>query len=101
MTAMSAKSTAPPEAVKFLHLERLRKTYPGVVALNDFSMEVQAGEVIGLVGENGAGKSTLMKILGGVIAPDEGVITINGIEKSSLSVEESIEAGIEIGRAHV
>jgi ribose transport system ATP-binding protein len=94
MTAMSAKSTAPPEAAKFLHLERLRKTYPGVVALNDFSMEVQAGEVIGLVGENGAGKSTLMKILGGVIAPDEGVITINGIEKSSLSVEESIEAGI-------
>ena len=46
----------------------LRKTYPGVVALADFDMEVRPGEVIGLVGENGAGKSTLMKILGGVIA---------------------------------
>ena len=42
-------------------------------------MEVRPGEVIGLVGENGAGKSTLMKILGGVIAPDSGAITIDGV----------------------
>ncbi|RUZ66265.1 ATP-binding cassette domain-containing protein, partial [Mesorhizobium sp. M7A.F.Ca.US.003.02.2.1] len=64
-TSIAASVTAP-----FLSLENVRKTYPGVVALDGFSMEVRPGEVIGLVGENGAGKSTLMKILGGVTRPD-------------------------------
>ncbi len=78
----------------FLALTGLRKTYPGVVALADFSMEVRPGEVIGLVGENGAGKSTLMKILGGVVAPDRGTIAIDGVAHAGLSVEESMAAGI-------
>ena len=55
------------------------RSYPGVVALAGFDMEVAPGEVIGLVGENGAGKSTLMKILGGVTAPDSGTIEIDGV----------------------
>ena len=62
----------------FLSLHDVRKTYPGVVALDGFSIEIRPGEVIGLVGENGAGKSTLMKILGGVAAPDRGLIRIDG-----------------------
>ena len=71
-TSIVASTVAP-----FLSLESVRKTYPGVVALDGFSMEVRAGEVIGLVGENGAGKSTLMKILGGVTRPDTGTITVD------------------------
>ncbi len=78
----------------FLRLSGLRKTYPGVVALADFSMDVRSGEVIGLVGENGAGKSTLMKILGGVTAPDRGTIEIDGIARDSLTVSASMSAGI-------
>ena len=61
----------------FLRLASITKTYPGVVALNEVSLEVRHGEVMGLVGENGAGKSTLMKILGGVVRPSSGLI--NGI----------------------
>ncbi len=94
MTASStaaAVSSAPLEP--FLKLAGLRKTYPGVVALTDFSMEVRPGEVIGLVGENGAGKSTLMKILGGVIEPDRGTIEIDGVAHSSLSVAQSMASG--------
>jgi ABC-type sugar transport system ATPase subunit len=62
--------TAEPEPSQpFLELVDIRKTYPGVVALDAVSLAVRRGEVIGLVGENGAGKSTLMKVLGGWSRP--------------------------------
>ena len=87
-------SVPPPSAEPFLRLSGLRKTYPGVVALGDFSMDVRPGEVIGLVGENGAGKSTLTKILGGVIEPDQGTIEIDGVQHKALKVSQAIQAGI-------
>ncbi|HEY4200413.1 MAG TPA: sugar ABC transporter ATP-binding protein [Devosiaceae bacterium] len=93
MTNVAAASS-PMAGEPFLSLAGIRKVYPGVVALSGFSMTVSPGEVIGLVGENGAGKSTLMKVLGGVIAPDHGVIAIDGVERPALSVAESMSAGI-------
>lgn len=80
--------------VPFLKLTGIGKTYPGVVALSDFSMDVGPAEVIGLVGENGAGKSTLMKVLGGVTSPDCGSIEIDGVARESLTVSDSMRAGI-------
>jgi ribose transport system ATP-binding protein len=77
-----------------LELVGIHKRYPGVRALNAVNLSVSAGEVIGLVGENGAGKSTLMKILGGVVAPDEGVIRTDGVERRALSVQEAMATGI-------
>ncbi len=86
---------APAETtMPFLSLSGIGKTYPGVVALDNFSMDVSAGEVIGLVGENGAGKSTLMKILGGVVRPDHGSIRLDGAEHGAFTVESSIASGI-------
>ena len=93
MTSVAAH-TEPASAEPFLTLASIRKVYPGVVALSNFSMSVSPGEIIGLVGENGAGKSTLMKILGGVIAPSQGIITIDGVPRPSLTVADSMAAGI-------
>ncbi|MBL6428978.1 MAG: sugar ABC transporter ATP-binding protein [Maritimibacter sp.] len=59
-----------------LRLEGIVKTFPGVRALDGVSLTVMPGEVHALMGENGAGKSTLMKVLGGILAPNEGQIFI-------------------------
>ena len=78
----------------FLELIGIRKSYPGVVALNAVSLSVCPGEVIGIVGENGAGKSTLMKVLGGVVSPDAGVIRTDGVERQALTVHDAMANGI-------
>jgi ribose transport system ATP-binding protein len=66
------------EAAPRFEMLGIRRTFPGVVALDDVSFACAAGEVHALCGENGAGKSTLMKILGGVYQPDAGEIRIDG-----------------------
>jgi ribose transport system ATP-binding protein len=78
----------------FIEISDISKTYPGVVALEGVSLDVAASEVVGLVGENGAGKSTLMKILGGVVAPTRGTITVDGVSHERLTVKSSMAAGI-------
>ncbi len=77
-----------------LRLIDISKSYPGVRALSRVSLTVNRGEVLALIGENGAGKSTLMKILGGVVKPDQGTIEIDGAPHSSLTVSESLSSGI-------
>jgi len=77
-----------------LELLAVSKTYPGVKALDRVTLRVGPGEVLALIGENGAGKSTLMKILGGVVAPSEGAIRIEGVEQAALSVAGAMAAGI-------
>jgi ribose transport system ATP-binding protein len=75
-------------------LAGISKSYPGVMALDDVSLRVYRGEVLGLIGENGAGKSTLMRVLGGVIAPTQGVIRIGGVDRARMTVSEATQAGI-------
>lgn len=66
------------DASPLLELHRIRRTFPGVVALDQVSFQLLPGEVHALVGENGAGKSTLINILSGVLQPDEGQIKLLG-----------------------
>jgi ribose transport system ATP-binding protein len=81
-------------AEPFLELSDISKAYPGVMALVGVNFAIAHGEVVGLVGENGAGKSTLMKILGGVVTPDQGAIRISGTPHAALTVAEASRAGI-------
>ena len=69
---------AAPHAT-ILAVEGVTKSFPGVLALDNVSFTVGAGEVNALVGENGAGKSTLIKLMAGFHAPDAGTITVGGI----------------------
>lgn len=80
----------------YLEFRSVRKTFPGVVALNDINMEIRKGEVHGLVGENGAGKSTLLKILSGAYIPTEGSILINGKEKVFQGTRDALNEGIAV-----
>ena len=91
---MGQASMGKADAGEVLALAGVTKVYPGVVALDNISLSVRRGEVLGLIGENGAGKSTLMKILGGVVAPTSGSIRIDGQEHPALSVTGSMRAGI-------
>jgi ABC-type sugar transport system ATPase subunit len=61
-----------------LRMEHISKAFPGVQALDDVSLTVGAGEILGLIGENGAGKSTLMKIVSGVYPADQGQVFLRG-----------------------
>lgn len=85
---------APIMPIPFLEMTGISKSFPGVRALDDVSLSVAPGEVIGLVGENGAGKSTLMKILGGVVAPSAGTIVLDGEPLTGLTVARSMAGGI-------
>lgn len=79
-----------------LELSNIRKAFGGVVAIEDFSLDVRAGEVVALVGDNGAGKSTLIKIISGVYAPTSGAIRIDGQEVSMPNATKAREHGIEV-----
>ncbi len=72
-----------------LEMRDIRKTFPGVVALDKVSFKVKKGEIHALVGENGAGKSTLMKVLNGVYQADSGEIFING---ESIRIIDTVDA---------
>lgn len=77
-----------------LTLSGITKTFPGVRALHDVSLELCAGQVTALVGENGAGKSTLVKVMTGIYQPDEGQITIAGRPMALPTAHAAFEAGV-------
>lgn len=79
-----------------LKMKHIRKEFPGVVALDDISLELREGETHALLGENGAGKSTLIKILAGIHSPDKGEIFINGQKVDIRGVQDAKKYKISV-----
>lgn len=78
-----------------LEVKNITKRFGGLVAVNDVSMGVNAGEVVGVLGDNGAGKSTLIKVISGVYHPEEGHIFFQGREVTVGSPIDALAMGIE------
>ncbi len=70
-----------------LEIRNVTKTYKGKIAVNNFSMELQSGECVGLIGPNGAGKSTLIKVISDIINANSGEILLNGKKISQMKRE--------------
>lgn len=78
-----------------LQVNNLTKRFGGLTAVNSISLDVNIGEVVGLVGDNGAGKSTLIKMISGVYAPDDGEMFFNGQKLDFISPRDARDKGIE------
>jgi ribose transport system ATP-binding protein len=77
-----------------LQVRNATKNFPGVIALDSVSLDLQPGEIHALLGENGAGKSTLIKIITGVYRPEEGEIQLAGKRVNFASPQQALTAGI-------
>jgi len=77
-----------------LRLEGISKRYGGVRALQDAELSVDAGRIHAVLGENGAGKSTLIKIMAGVVRPDDGRMILDGVQRFFASPAAANQAGI-------
>ena len=83
-----------------LQVKNIRKTFPGVVALEDVSLSIAPGEIHTLLGENGAGKSSLMNVLTGLYRPDRGEILLDGQSVQFGSPRTSLKYGIGMVHQH-
>ena len=90
----AGKSQAPSSDAPRLSIRGVTKTFPGVRAVDNVSLEVLRGEVHSLIGENGAGKSTLMHLVAGVYQPDNGMIELDGVSLVSLNEQGAADAGV-------
>ncbi len=79
-----------------LSLKNIHKSFGGIVAIQDFSLDLHAGEIVALVGDNGAGKSTLIKIVSGVYTPTSGAIGLDGAPVAFSDASSARARGIEV-----
>ena len=94
MTTAAVRSTGNGAQVPRLELRSVSKSFGGVAAVADVSLDVWPGEIHAIVGENGAGKSTVMNMVSGVLAPDAGDIFIDGVRVVLSSPRHAQDLGV-------
>ena len=97
---LGAPEPRSPGRAPLLRLNNITKTFPGVVANRDVSIELHAGEILGLLGENGAGKSTLMNIVTGILRPDSGAMELDGEVVHVRNAQQARRLGIGMVHQH-
>ena len=97
MTTTAPEPGAAPgtSSAPIVEMRNIHVSFGGVRAVDDVTIDLHAGEVVGLVGGNGAGKSTLMKVLSGAQGPDSGEIRVNGKPVSISNPRDAKQLGIE------
>ena len=94
--APAGEGSGPRQSdTRLLEMKGVFKSFGGVRVLQDVDFHLDAGEVVGLLGDNGAGKSTLIKIITGYHQPDEGRLLFNGVEVNDLTVPRARQLGVE------
>ena len=88
------KARGSRDSGEILRADDVRKTYGGLVAVDDVSLAVVEGETVGLIGPNGAGKTTLFEVLAGFVRADEGKVFFGGTDVTRWSPESRAEAGL-------
>ncbi len=91
----------PPRGETVLAAEKLVRRFGGLVAVNEVSFQLQAGEILGVIGPNGAGKSTLFNLLSGVLAPSGGALHLMGRPAAGLSSRAIARLGLSRTFQHV
>jgi simple sugar transport system ATP-binding protein len=91
VASMMQTATAP-----LVRLDRVRKEFGAVVALEEVTLDVNAGEIVALVGDNGAGKSTLIKLIAGVHQPTSGEIRLEDVPVRLSAPTDARDQGIEV-----
>ncbi|UFX44776.1 branched-chain amino acid ABC transporter ATP-binding protein/permease [Bradyrhizobium sp. 41S5] len=84
-----------------LHIDKARKQFGGVLAVNDVSFDVNAREIVALIGPNGAGKSTTFNLITGVLAATSGKIAVQGKEVANAPPQEVVKLGVARTFQHV
>lgn len=100
MNDMHSQTAAATLVVPKIRLSGITKTFAGVTALADVSVDIHPGEVHAILGENGAGKSTLMNVIAGVFRPDHGIVEFDGVTVSPMSPEKAAALGVSISYQH-
>jgi branched-chain amino acid transport system ATP-binding protein len=77
-----------------LEVEHLSKSFGGLMAINQLSLSVHGGEIVGLIGPNGSGKTTLFNLISGLLKPNNGKIKLSGVDITNLACHKICQMGI-------
>ena len=91
---MLDKRPMPPAGSMLVRVDKVRKVFGGLVAVNDVSFDIQAGQIVGLIGPNGAGKSTTFNLITGILRLSGGEVSYAGKPLSALDPRRVAERGI-------